>query len=94
MDMNTYQKRAHAATGHGLKKNRAAIYCILGATRGLGELANEAKHLVRKDKRATSTRTIAHLAHEAGNILWYVSELCSIAGIDLNTVAKRSLENV
>jgi NTP pyrophosphatase (non-canonical NTP hydrolase) len=61
-------------------------YTALGLSGETGELANKVKKIIRGD--VTLEQRLDDLKGELGDVLWYVSGLCSDLGLELRTVAE------
>ena len=92
-----------------IKARKTAIYPSLGSnyvypTLGLvgesGEVAEKIKKVIRDRNGVIDQETLIGLKKELGDVLWYVSNICSelnlsleeIAEENLNKLKKRSLE--
>lgn len=69
-------------------------YPALGLAGEVGELCNKLKKVMRDKGGEISPEFLADATKEMGDILWYVAELSSSLGIDLNEVAKLNLEKL
>lgn len=88
-----YQKLAHTTAVYPRYPDIAADlqYSVLGLTNEAGEVAGKLKKLLRGD-RAMNIHDFKHnLGKELGDVLWYLSEICTVLGIDFVSVAQRNL---
>lgn len=93
MNFNHYQ----------LKARETAIYPNMGSeftypTMGLvgeaGEIANKLKKVVR-DKNGILTEDVKDsVAQELGDVLWYVAQLATEMGRDLDSIAQENLNKL
>ena len=99
MNFETYQLNARkTAIYPGLGNNY--IYPTLGLVGESGEVAEKIKKVLRDKKGVFDQETLIGLKKELGDVLWYVSNICSeldfsledIAEENLNKLKKRSLE--
>ena len=70
------------------------LYLALGLTGEAGELANKVKKIVREQAGKATPEQLANLADEAGDVLWYVSELATACGTTLEAVAQANLDKL
>ena len=86
MNANEYQKHTINTAvypGAGTGDNRELVYLGLGLTSEAGEVAGKIKKLVRD-----GVFEGMQIAHELGDVLWYVARLGSALGYDLETLMK------
>ena len=86
MNANEYQKHTINTAvypGAGTGDNRELVYLGLGLTSEAGEVAGKIKKLVRDGQFEPM-----QIAHELGDVLWYVARLGSSLGYDLETLMK------
>lgn len=84
MNANDFQKwtiDVAVYPGAGTGDNRELVYLGLGLTSEAGEVAGKIKKLVRDDQFEPM-----QIAHELGDVLWYVARLGSSLGYDLETL--------
>lgn len=89
MDFNSYQRAAHETAIYPQEK--ALEYLTLGLNGESGEVANKVKKLIRDED--TAAKRQAAIA-ELGDVLWYVSELCTVCGVELAEVAHANLRKL
>ena len=99
MNFETYQINARkTAIYPSLGSNY--IYPTLGLVGESGEVAEKVKKVIRDKNGVFDEETLIGLRKELGDVLWYVSNICSelnfsledIALENLNKLEKRSLE--
>jgi len=71
--------------------NRAIEYTSFGLAGEAGEVANKVKKIIRGDYNDDPVSVLVELADELGDVLWYVSELATTLGINLEDVARKNL---
>jgi len=84
VNLHDYQSRAH--TTSITPPGYAILYPALGLAGEAGEVANKVKKLIRDgalDKDA--------VAQEMGDVLWYLAELATDLGLDLDRIAEDNL---
>jgi NTP pyrophosphatase (non-canonical NTP hydrolase) len=67
------------------------LYPTLGLCGEAGEVAEKVKKMIRDDGGVLSGERRAALAKELGDVLWYVAQLATEAGLDLGEVAEANL---
>ena len=93
MDLNTYQ---HQAGLTALYPGRGAnpIYPALGLCGEAGEVADKIKKVIRDHQGQFSDQSREAIALELGDVLWYVAQLASELGYDLEEVATANLDKL
>jgi NTP pyrophosphatase (non-canonical NTP hydrolase) len=69
-------------------------YPALGLAGEAGEVAEHAKKAIRDDGGEVSDERRAAMAAELGDVLWYVAQLASELGLDLDAVAQANLDKL
>ncbi len=69
-------------------------YPALGLAGEAGEVAEHAKKAIRDDGGAVSEERRSAMAKELGDVLWYVAQLASELGLDLDEVAQVNLDKL
>ncbi len=69
-------------------------YPALGLAGEAGEVAEHAKKAIRDDGGEISEERRAAMAKELGDVLWYVAQLASELGLDLDDVARANLDKL
>ena len=93
MEMNSYQSAARkTATYPDVGRN--PIYPTLGLTGEAGEVAEKVKKVIRDREGVFDTDTREAIKLELGDVLWYVAQLSSELGYDLNAVAEANLQKL
>jgi len=86
MNANEYQKNTINTAiypGSGTGDNRELVYLALGLASESGEVAGKIKKLIRDGLFEPM-----QVAHELGDVLWYIARLGSSLGYDLETLMK------
>ncbi|MCU0653587.1 MAG: nucleoside triphosphate pyrophosphohydrolase family protein [Candidatus Pacebacteria bacterium] len=93
MDFNAYQKQARAtAMYNGAGKNFA--YPALGLCGEAGEVAEKVKRIVRDGRREATAEEVEAISKELGDVLWYIANVASEFGLDLDVIARQNLEKL
>ena len=93
MDFKTYQKKAReTALYPNLDSN--IIYPTLGLVGEAGEVAEKVKKVIRDKNGVFDDESILGIKKELGDVLWYLSNLCTELNFDLEDVASLNLEKL
>jgi NTP pyrophosphatase (non-canonical NTP hydrolase) len=69
-------------------------YPALGLAGEAGEVAEHAKRTIRDDAGTVSEERRAAMAKELGDVLWYVAQLASELGLELDDIAAANLDKL
>jgi len=69
-------------------------YPALGLAGEAGEVAEHTKKAIRDDGGEVGEERRAAMAKELGDVLWYVAQLASELGLDLDEVAQANLDKL
>jgi NTP pyrophosphatase (non-canonical NTP hydrolase) len=69
-------------------------YPALGLAGEAGEVAEHAKKAIRDDAGTVTGERRAAMAKELGDVLWYVAQLASELGLELDQIAQDNLEKL
>lgn len=100
MDFNLYQKKAHetASYPYGIigKEAHAVdyIYPALGLAEEAGEVAGKYAKAVRDNAGVIDEERKREIVKELGDVLWFVSELCTNLNVSLDEVAQKNLDKL
>jgi NTP pyrophosphatase (non-canonical NTP hydrolase) len=90
MRLGEYQRRSRATAVYpGAGEN--ITYPALGLCGEAGEVAEKVKKAIRDDGGELTAARREALAAELGDVLWYVAQVATEAGLDLDVVAERNL---
>jgi NTP pyrophosphatase (non-canonical NTP hydrolase) len=93
MQISEYQERSRrTATYPDAGEN--IIYPTLGLAGEAGEVAEKVKKLLRDDGGVLSAERRDALAGELGDVLWYVAQVATEAGLDLEEIARGNLDKL
>jgi len=93
MDLGDYQRRSRATAVYP-DAGRNIVYPALGLSGEAGEAAEHVKRVIRDDGGVLTDARRAALAKELGDVLWYVAQLATEAGLDLDEIAIGNLEKL
>jgi NTP pyrophosphatase (non-canonical NTP hydrolase) len=89
-DFERYQEKA-ARTGGPVATDHPIVYPTLGLVNEAGEVAGKVKKIFRDRDGVITDADRDALTLELGDVLWYLSELCTRLGISLEDVAERNI---
>lgn len=90
MTLKEYQKSAYTAIQyHEDEKDEVLNWAI-----GLAEETGEVLGLLKHKYWAGEDVSLTELAKETGDVLWYLAALCTIFGLDLETVAELNVGKI
>ena len=93
MDVRDYQARSRrTATYPDAGDN--IVYPTLGLAGEAGEVAEKVKKLLRDDGGVMTDERLQALAGELGDVLWYVAQVATEAGLDLDEIAQANLDKL
>ena len=93
MDFKTYQKQARLTAQYpNLGSN--SIYPTLGLVGEAGEVAEKVKKVIRDKKGIFDEESKTGLKKELGDVLWYLTNLCTEFNFSLEDVALQNLEKL
>ena len=93
MDFQLYQERCRATA---LYPDAGAnpIYPTLGLCGEAGEVADKVKKVLRDRQGNFSPEVIADLQLELGDVLWYVAQLATELGLELEQIAQTNIDKL
>mgnify|MGYP000368527605 CR=1 FL=1 len=94
MELNEYQRQAHATSKETLIGDSPLLYPVLGLVGESGELADKVKKLYRDSGGVMDDDAKLDLMLEAGDVLWYLSELATALNVELETIAELNLDKL
>jgi len=93
VQLSDYQQRSRVTAVYpGAGDN--LTYPALGLCGEAGEAAEKVKKALRDDGGVLTDERRAALGAELGDVLWYVAQLATEAGIDLDTIADENLSKL
>jgi NTP pyrophosphatase (non-canonical NTP hydrolase) len=102
--LDDYQKIAHETadypegkvidTKEGVERHINYIYPALGLAEEAGEVAGKYAKAVRDNVGGIDEERKKEIVKELGDVLWFVSELCSSLGVSLSEVAQKNLDKL
>ena len=92
-DFSGYQKAA-ARTAGLVATDHPIVYPTLGLVNEAGEVAGKVKKIFRDRQGVITDADRQALTLELGDVLWYLSELCTRIGISLEDVAEQNIAKI
>lgn len=106
MTINEYQTRAHefafytspvitenhGSVNHDLKCEY--VYPVMGLTEEAGEVAGKFAKIIRDKNGVIKEDDIEAIIKELGDVSWMLAEICTVIGIDLESVMTRNIEKL
>ena len=93
MELNHYQRESRkTALYPDVGSN--AIYPTLGLVGEAGEVADKVKKILRDKKGLFDEKSKDEIKFELGDVLWYISQLASELGYELDDVANSNLKKL
>jgi NTP pyrophosphatase (non-canonical NTP hydrolase) len=93
VDLHTYQSRSRR-TARYPEAGANPIYPTLGLCGEAGEVADKVKKVIRDRGGTFSPEVKRALELELGDVLWYVAQLATELGLDLEQVAQANLDKL
>jgi len=92
VELAEYQRLSRRTAGY--PREAWLSYPALGLCGEAGEVADHAKKTIRDDGGAVSAARRAAMAAELGDVLWYVAQLATELGLDLEEIAQANLDKL
>jgi NTP pyrophosphatase (non-canonical NTP hydrolase) len=89
-DYQALSRRTATYPGAG----ESMVYPTLGLAGEAGEVAEKVKKMIRDDDGVLTDERRAALAGELGDVLWYVAQVATEAGLDLQEIARENLDKL
>jgi NTP pyrophosphatase (non-canonical NTP hydrolase) len=92
MELSDYQQSSRRTAEY--PRSAWLAYPALGLAGEAGEVAEHAKKAIRDDGGEVTDERRAAMAKELGDVLWYVAQLASELGLDLDEIAQTNLDKL
>ena len=93
MTFEEYQQQSNRTAVYPDKGNNF-IYPTLGLTGEAGEVAEKIKKVLRDKGGAVDEATREEIKKELGDVLWYVAQVSTELGLNLDEVAELNLQKL
>ena len=90
MNFSDYQQKSRATAKYPVI-GHAVIYPTLGLTNEAGEVAGKIKKIFRDKEGIIGEAEREALKAELGDVLWYLSQICTELDISLDEIAEYNL---
>lgn len=91
--LSDYQQRSRATAVYP-DAGSNLTYPALGLCGEAGEAAEKVKKAIRDDGGELTAERREALAAELGDVLWYVAQLATEAGLELDEIARQNLDKL
>lgn len=92
MRMSEYQKKV--LNLNICKEEYKLLHSVLGLVGEAGEIAEKFKKLYRDKHGNMDEEFKIAIAKEIGDVQWYIADLCTQLGLDLNEVARDNMREL
>lgn len=93
LTFDEYQKRSRKTAIYP-QKGSNFVYPTLGLAGETGEVVEKIKKVIRDKGGRIDEKSREAIKKELGDVLWYLSQLCTELGLSLEEVAKENLEKL
>lgn len=93
MNFEEYQKKSRKTAIYP-NAGENFIYPTLGLSGESGEVAEKIKKVIRDKNGVVDDEMRKMIKKELGDVLWYVSQLASELGLELNNIAEENIEKL
>ena len=93
MELNDYQRESRKTALYPDVGNNA-IYPTLGLVGEAGEVADKVKKILRDNKGIFDKESKDAIKFELGDVLWYISQITSELGYELEDIANTNLQKL
>jgi NTP pyrophosphatase (non-canonical NTP hydrolase) len=97
MELNAYQRAAHTTslnTRYGDADVASLIYPTLKLAGEAGEFGEKVGKLLRDKEGRIAAEDRRALADELGDVLWYLAEVATVLGLDLDEIGRANLDKL
>ena len=92
VQLSEYQRLSRRTAEY--PREASLSYPALGLCGEAGEVAEHVKKTIRDDGGSVSATRRAAIARELGDVLWYLSQLASELGLELDAIAAENLQKL
>ena len=92
-DFNTYQTESRKTWGV-IPMNHPIVYPTMGLVDEAGEVAGKIKKIFRDKNGQITEEDRQSLKNELGDVLWYLTQICTELGLTLEEVAETNITKI
>jgi NTP pyrophosphatase (non-canonical NTP hydrolase) len=92
VDLSEYQRISRRTAEY--PREAWLAYPTLGLAGEAGEVAEHAKKAIRDEGGSVTDERKSAMSKELGDVLWYVAQIATELGLDLNEIAEQNLEKL
>jgi NTP pyrophosphatase (non-canonical NTP hydrolase) len=70
------------------------VYPVLGLSGETGEVAEKFKKIIRDKNGVVSEEDRAEIAKELGDVIWYLSQICTELDLSFESIAENNLKKL
>lgn len=93
MTFEEYQKKSRKTAKYP-DAGSNFVYPTLGLAGEAGEVAEKIKKIIRDDGGEVLSEKKAEIEKELGDVLWYVSQIATELGLEMEKVAEKNIEKL
>lgn len=93
MEFKEYQKKSRKTALYPDKDNNF-IYPTLGLADESGEVVGKIKKVIRDQDGKMNDENKKEIAKELGDVLWYIAQIATELGIDMDEIAEKNIEKL
>lgn len=93
MDFKEYQKKSRVTALYPDKDNNY-IYPALGLADESGEVVGKIKKVIRDQEGKMNDENKKEIAKELGDVLWYIAQLATELGADMEDIAQGNIDKL
>lgn len=93
MNFKEYQKESRKTAVYP-DQGKNYIYPLLGLAGESGEVVEKFKKMIRNNDGVMDDKIRESIKKEFGDLLWYIAQICTEIGIDLDDVAVTNIEKL
>ena len=93
LDFYDYQMQSRK-TWHEVDMSHPVVYPTIGLLNEAGELAGKIKKIFRDKDGLISRKDVEELKQELGDVLWYLTQICTELDLPLESVARENIDKL
>jgi NTP pyrophosphatase (non-canonical NTP hydrolase) len=94
MTLDEYQQKALVTASDSGDEFKNLLHWVLGISGEAGEIAEKVKKIIRDKSGVVSEQDKTELAHEIGDVLWYLAVLSHQLGVPFEEVAQHNIDKL